>query len=100
MLSCAATYQGKHQPSPVVSKTEVYQLKVRLIVSGFDDPLAGVFTPYFVDSIYINYLDFGPLRRSEIVTLFFRFTDLKELNKCRDLLLNIGNVQQISMTKY
>jgi len=100
MVSCVAKRSGTVQVSPVVINKQVYQLQVKLMVHGSMDDLPGDFGSYLVHLYNIKYWDNSLVSHPEALMLYFRFSDLKQLQQCRDQLLATGMVEQISITAY
>jgi hypothetical protein len=86
--------------SPAVSNNDTYLLQVKLIADGTGNNIPGEFISCLVHPFDAKYWCNGSIFRPETLILYFRFSDLKQLQQCRDQLLSTGQVEQISIAKY
>jgi hypothetical protein len=100
MASCVAKRAGTARSTVTVTKNTVYQLQVKLMKHDPVDDLPGEYIPNLVHPYHVMYLGNIPTFRPEALMLYFRFSDLKQLQQCRDQLLSTGQVEQMSITKY
>jgi hypothetical protein len=100
MVSCVAKRNGTVQVPARVGSDEVYQLQVKLMTHGYVDDFPAEFISYLIHPYEIKYWDNNMVFRPQALILYFRFSDLKQLQQCRDQLLSTGQVEQISITKY